>query len=66
MTLYAVYATNEDGSFSWIDSYWLNYENAMEIDEYETMIKKQNKNAELIKQIEKTEKELAELKTRLK
>ena len=29
MTLYAVYATNEDGSFSWIDSYWLNYENAM-------------------------------------
>ena len=24
MTLYAVYATNEDGSFSWIDSYWLN------------------------------------------
>ena len=42
------------------------YENAMEIDEYETMIKKQNKNAELIKQIEKTEKELAELKTRLK
>ena len=30
MTLYAVYATNEDGSFLWIDSYWLNYENAME------------------------------------
>lgn len=30
MTLYAVYATNEDGSFSWIDSYWLTYENAME------------------------------------
>lgn len=29
MTLYAVYATNEDGSFSWIDSYWLNYENAV-------------------------------------
>lgn len=29
MTLYAVYATNEDGSFSWIDSYWLKYENAM-------------------------------------
>ena len=29
MTLYAVYATNEDGSFSWIYSYWLNYENAV-------------------------------------
>lgn len=29
MTLYAVYATNEDGSLSWIDSYWLNYENAV-------------------------------------
>ena len=29
MTLYAVYAMNEDGSFSWIDSYWLNYENAV-------------------------------------
>lgn len=29
MELYAVYRTNEDGSFSWIDSYWLNYENAV-------------------------------------
>ena len=29
MTLYAVYAMNEDGSFSWIDSYWLNYESAV-------------------------------------
>lgn len=29
MILYAVYNTNEDGSFSWIDSYWINYENAV-------------------------------------
>lgn len=29
MEIYAVYRTNEDGSFSWIDSYWLNYENAV-------------------------------------
>lgn len=29
MILYAVYNTNEDGSFSWIDSYWLKYENAV-------------------------------------
>lgn len=29
MTFYAVYAMNEDGSFSWIDSYWLNHENAV-------------------------------------
>lgn len=30
MKIYAVYATNEDGSFSWIESYWLNYEKAVE------------------------------------
>ena len=42
-----------------------NHKNAMEIEEYEAMIKKQNENAELIKQIEKTEKELAELKSKL-
>lgn len=42
------------------------YSNSMEIEEYEAMIKKQNENAELIKQIEKTEKELAELKSKLK
>ena len=29
MTFYAVYTMNEDGSFSWIDSYWLTYENAV-------------------------------------
>lgn len=29
MELYAVYAMNEDGSLSWIDSYWLNHENAV-------------------------------------
>lgn len=29
MGIYAVYRTNEDGSFSWIDSYWLKYENAI-------------------------------------
>ena len=40
--------------------------NAMEIEEYEAMMEKQNENAELIKQIEKTEKELAELKSKLK
>lgn len=28
MELYAVYTMNENGSLSWIDSYWLNYENA--------------------------------------
>lgn len=45
---------------------WCSYKNAMEIEEYEAMNKKQNENAELIKQIEKTEKELAELKSKLK
>lgn len=29
MELYAVYTMNEDGRLSWIDSYWLNYENAV-------------------------------------
>lgn len=29
MTFYAVYATNEDRSFSWIDSYWRGYANAV-------------------------------------
>ena len=28
MTFYAVYNSN-DGAKSWIDSYWLNYENAV-------------------------------------
>ena len=42
------------------------YGNAMEIEEYEALTKKQNENDELIKQIEKTEKELAELKSKLK
>ena len=41
------------------------YGNAMEIEEYEALTKKQNENDELIKQIEKTEKELAELKSKL-
>lgn len=29
MKLYAVYSTNEEGNLSGIDSYWLNYENAV-------------------------------------
>ncbi len=29
MELYAVYAMNENGSLSWIDSYWLNHKNAV-------------------------------------
>ena len=29
MEIYAVYTTNEDGSLSWIDSYWMKYENAV-------------------------------------
>ena len=29
MQLYVVYDTNEDGTHKWIDSYWLNYENAL-------------------------------------
>ena len=29
MQFYVVYDTNEDGSHRWIDSYWLNYENAV-------------------------------------
>jgi len=32
------------------------FKNAMEVEEYEAMMKKENENAELIKQIEKTEK----------
>ena len=42
-----------------------NHKNAMEIEEYEEMTNKQNENDELIKQIKKTEKELAELKSKL-
>jgi hypothetical protein len=45
---------------------WYPYKNAMEIEEYEAMTKKQNDNSELIKQIERTEKELSELKSKLK
>ena len=29
MELYAVYDTNEDGGHSYIESYWLNYDNAV-------------------------------------
>lgn len=29
MKLYVVYNTNVDGSQKWVDSYWLNYENAV-------------------------------------
>lgn len=29
MKLYVVYDTNDDGSLKWIDSYWLNHENAV-------------------------------------
>jgi PHD/YefM family antitoxin component YafN of YafNO toxin-antitoxin module len=42
------------------------FTNAMEIEEYESIMIKENDNSELIKQIEKTEKELAELKNKLK
>lgn len=44
---------------------WNSYQHAMEVEEYEAMMKKKNENAELIKKIEKTEKELAELKSKL-
>lgn len=30
MKLYAVYESNIDGTQSWIESYWLNYEKAVE------------------------------------
>ena len=29
MRLYVVYDSNEDGHGTWIDSYWLNYKNAL-------------------------------------
>lgn len=29
MKFYVVYNTNEDGTRKWIDSYWINYENAI-------------------------------------
>ena len=29
MKLYAVYSLNDNGSRAWIDSYWLNYKNAV-------------------------------------
>ena len=29
MNIYAVYESNMDGTQSWIESYWLNYEKAM-------------------------------------
>lgn len=45
---------------------WYPFKNAMEIEEYELIMKEKNYNSELIKQIEKTQKELAELKSKLK
>lgn len=29
MTFYVVYDSNDDGSYKWIDSYWIKYEKAV-------------------------------------